>query len=282
MTDSQPIDRVNALPLIARVRTELLRVLESLSDEAWDMPTVCEGWSVRDVAVHILGDDVGILSNMRDGDGQYYEFESWEGLVAFIDAQNDRWVQAGRRISRRLLIDLLRFTGEQVFEVLAALDPDELAGPIGWAGDDPDPRWLHIAREYTEYWMHHQHICEAVGLTSLKGARYMDALLRTFVHALPHTYREVAAPRETIVEVNFTGEGGSRWHLIREAEGWHLAAYVPLRPQATITLSVDAAWRLFSRNRPIETLRPEVRMSGDLLLGEPFMRTMTFIGPDSA
>mgnify|MGYP001473010431 CR=1 FL=1 len=54
--------------LFAPMRAELLRVLHGLSDEEWDLPTACTGWSVRDVALHILGDDMGLLSGLRDSD----------------------------------------------------------------------------------------------------------------------------------------------------------------------------------------------------------------------
>lgn len=75
-------------------------------------------------------------------------------LVNYINAQNALWVSAARRLSRRLLIELLRYTGQ------------------------------HLARELTEYWTHHQHIWDAVGRNSLKEPRYMQPVLATFVHAL--------------------------------------------------------------------------------------------------
>ena len=41
----------------------LLELLSGLSPAEWEQPTVCAGWSVRDVALHLLGDDVGMLSS---------------------------------------------------------------------------------------------------------------------------------------------------------------------------------------------------------------------------
>jgi uncharacterized protein (TIGR03083 family) len=41
----------------ARVRTErtrLLEVLDGLDDDQWRMPSLCAGWSVRDLVVHVL------------------------------------------------------------------------------------------------------------------------------------------------------------------------------------------------------------------------------------
>jgi uncharacterized protein (TIGR03083 family) len=38
-------------------REEILSFLRSLSPEQWNVPSLCEGWRVRDVAVHLLVDE---------------------------------------------------------------------------------------------------------------------------------------------------------------------------------------------------------------------------------
>ncbi|WP_456848185.1 maleylpyruvate isomerase family mycothiol-dependent enzyme [Geodermatophilus sp. SYSU D00742] len=35
-------------------RTRLLRVLDGLDEEQWDTPSLCAGWTVRDLVVHVL------------------------------------------------------------------------------------------------------------------------------------------------------------------------------------------------------------------------------------
>ena len=50
-------------PLLA----SLLDLLGSLSPEEWTTPNACGAWSVHEVALHLLGDDIGILSRQRDG-----------------------------------------------------------------------------------------------------------------------------------------------------------------------------------------------------------------------
>ncbi len=269
------IQPVLVVDLIPEVRQELLHILASLTDEEWNKPTVCEGWSVRDVALHILGDDMGLLSNMRDHDGRYFPFNGWDELVAYINAQNDLWVNAMRRLSRKLLIDLLDYTGQQIHTLFLAIDLSSMGGPIGWAGDQPDPMWLHLARELTEYWTHHQHICDAIGRESLKEARYMQPVLATFVHALPKTYKQVDAPVDTLIKVVITGYG--EWHLVRESDGWELYSDTDLPAASTITLDADTAWRLFTRNQDIEVLKPYITVNGDVRLGEILLKTVSII-----
>jgi uncharacterized protein (TIGR03083 family) len=268
MTEPTPLQPLIVAHLFPEMRAELLRVLETLTDQQWEQPTVCEGWTVRDVALHLLGDDVGFLSGLRDQDGQYGSFERWEDLVAFINAQNDLWIRAARRISRRLLISLLAFTGPQCHAFAASLDPYEPAGPVGWTGNESDPTWLHIAREFTEHWLHHQHICEAVGTTSLKDRRFMQPVLHTFVYALPRAYRETAAPVNSLVRFQITGEGRGEWHLIREPDAWGLYAGSDLTPTSTVILDEDTAWRLFTRGLDKDMIRQRAVIEGDAALGE--------------
>ena len=122
----QPLGPVLTVDLFPEERSSLIEALEQLTDEEWSRPTVCEGWSVKDVALHVLGGDIANISRRRDGhilDGT--EFESWDALVAFLNDWNQRWVEVARRTSPRLLIDLLRQTGEDLHRYFA--DTKQLA-----------------------------------------------------------------------------------------------------------------------------------------------------------
>ncbi|HKF56950.1 MAG TPA: hypothetical protein VKJ45_15935, partial [Blastocatellia bacterium] len=50
-----------------KLRLSLIEVLSSLSNEEWASPTVAPRWSVKDIGLHLLGGDLGILSRPRDG-----------------------------------------------------------------------------------------------------------------------------------------------------------------------------------------------------------------------
>lgn len=263
--------------LFPEMRTELLSILESLTDAEWNLPTACEGWSVRDVAQHILADDLGLLSNLRDHDRQYGHFDRWEDLVAYINAQNDLWVKTTRRISRRLLMTLLAATAQQWHDFILTLDLHKMAGPVGWTGNDSDPMWLHLARELTEFWMHHQHICEAAGRNSLKSARFMDPMLSTFAQALPHTYRNTQSPVDTLVKFVMTGKGGRSWFIVREAPMWKLYAETDLMPTSVVSLDTDTAWRMFTKGLDRDAVRERATIEGDLALGEIALSTVAII-----
>jgi uncharacterized protein (TIGR03083 family) len=108
----RPPDPVSTLGLFPEERAHLLDLLMGLREEQWKAPTPCPGWSVKDVALHLLGDDLGLLSRMRDGFTQPSPGED-RGLVEFINRLNEQWVLGTRRLSHRVLCDLLRFSGDQ-------------------------------------------------------------------------------------------------------------------------------------------------------------------------
>jgi uncharacterized protein (TIGR03083 family) len=273
----RPCSALDLRPLFPELRAELLRVLASLSDEQWQAATACESWSVRDVAQHIFADDCGYLSRHRDNDGITFVTNSWDELIGLINQQNDTWVRATRRLSRLMLMNFLQTTGEEMADYLATVHLDAIGSPVSWAGKSAAPMWLQIAREYTEYWMHHQHICEGAGINSLKTRRYLHPALSTFIYALPRTYQDFPAPENTVVAFQLTGEAADIWYLIKEAEAWALYDDTDLEPEATVTMPEDAAWRMFTKGIDTVTLQKASQITGKQALGSQLLKTVAIL-----
>jgi uncharacterized protein (TIGR03083 family) len=280
---------VEALPPIVVVdlfpgeRDSLLRLLGGLSAAQWATPTVCPGWSVHDVALHLLGVDIANLSRRRDRfDAPGFatpgtDLARWEHLVAAINRWNEGWVGAARRISPRLLCDLLRFTGAALHEYFAGLDLAALGGPVSWAGPDPAPVWLDIAREYTERWVHQQQIRDAVRQPGLTERRWLAPVLDTFARALPHTLRGVAAPEGASVRLVIAGDAGGEWVAVRANGAWALTADAGPAPDAAVTLDQDVAWRLFTKGLSKERALRHARREGDPTLAGKVLEMVSVI-----
>jgi uncharacterized protein (TIGR03083 family) len=105
----EPILVVDLFPL---ERAALLELLRSLDATAWEHETVCPGWAVRDIAAHLVADDLGRLSRQRDG----YRPEGRRGaerLASFVDRQNAEWVRAMRGMSPTVITSLLEVGGRE-------------------------------------------------------------------------------------------------------------------------------------------------------------------------
>jgi uncharacterized protein (TIGR03083 family) len=270
----QPVLTANLFP---EMLTELLNLLKSISDEEWQQPTVCEGWSVKDVALHLLGVEVGNLSRRRDGHKLSQNVNTWGELVAVVNDSNQQWVESGRRISNRLLLDLLDLTGTQMAAYFASLDPYAMGGPVSWVGPKPAKVWVDIAREYTERWHHQQHIRDALGKPGLKQPRYFAPVLQAYMLAMPHTYRDVVAPDNTSVAVTIRGAGGGSWVITSLGGTWRLYTGQVEVAEARISLTDDLAWRLFTRGVKREAARDQMRFEGDPHLREVLMEMVTII-----
>jgi uncharacterized protein (TIGR03083 family) len=263
--------------LFPEILTELVRLLSSLSAEEWQKPTVCAGWSVKDVALHLLGGEIGNLSRRRDGHAQSTSISSWQDLVTFVNDWNQGWVKTTQRISPRLLIELLEFTGVQLCVYFRSLDPFALGGSVSWAGPERAPVWLDLAREYTERWHHQQHIRDAAAKPGLKEPRYMAPVLSAFAWALPHTFRSIPAAEKTAVTLTITGASGGQWSVLRVGQEWKLYQGKPDHPDAEVMLDQDIAWRLFTRGLAQQAAREQMSVSGDQALGLKVLEMVSII-----
>lgn len=252
------MERVETAHLFSELHGELLRLLESLSPQDWTRPTVCAGWTVKDVAAHILDTQLRLVSMGRDGfrpEGR--KIQGYRDLVDFLNELNAQWVKAFRRVSPQVLVAMLRDSGEQLTEYVTQLDPDGPAlFPVAWAGEEVSQQWFDTGRNYTEYWHHQQQIREAVGAEGLVGVRWLGPVIALFVRAIPLAYQGQAGGRLT---VEITGEAGGVWVFdVGSAE-------------ARVRLSDDTAWRLFTKGISRDLARSRVEVFGDAEMGERFL-----------
>jgi uncharacterized protein (TIGR03083 family) len=256
----------------------LIDLLSGLSSEEWNLPVHAGEWTVKDLAQHLLGDEINILSGKRDG---YTEMlaptNSWAELVDLINRRNGQWVQATRRLSPRLICELLRITGEQVNAYYRQVDLYAMGGPVSWAGPGPAPVWLDIAREFTERWHHQQHIRDAVGQPGLVDRFFLSPVLDAFAHALPRAFQKVISPEGTIISLTVTGEAGGSWSTKSEQGYWKLYRGKPDYADAEVELAQDTAWRLFTKGITKEKAREQTVLLGDRVLGEKLLEMVSII-----
>jgi len=175
------------------------------------------------------------------------------------------------------LIELLDFVGEKAYEYLRSLDPFEIGGSISWAGPEPQPVWLDIAREYTERWHHQQHIRDAVKKPGLKDAKFFSPVLETFMRALPYTFRHVSEPDGTSITLSVSGDSGGQWTLLREKGRWGFYQGTTMEPDTEIILEEDIAWRFFTRGIEKDGARKHITIKGNKNIAEPVFEMVSII-----
>ena len=252
-------------PLLQPLREALVDVLSDRSDSAWQTP-VTDQWTVADTVAHLLGDDLGRLARTRDGHHAPGPSED-ETFEQYIDRLNLEWVLAARRLSPRLLVELLAHTGKQVRALWAGHDLDEPSEAVSWAGVDRAPLWLDMARDYTEYWVHQAQVREALGEPLLDEAKFLEPVVSTFLRALPHTLRDlVPIEEQTTLTIEVTDLTPGDWHLKADAEGWRFVTAVG-HADTTVTWDADTVWRLGCRMIDPPTARARATVDGDVEVG---------------
>jgi uncharacterized protein (TIGR03083 family) len=275
----KPIEPIYVVELFPPLSRELLTVLKSLTPTDWARPTICSPWSVKDVAAHLLGGNLGRLWNRTEVlTPAEKPLPDYDELVSLINRDNELWVQAAQRISPEVLIEFLDLTDRHLYDHFRNLDQEDLARiTVAWASNDLPPNWFDIAREYTEKWLHQQHIRDAIHQPLLNGQVWLSPVLDTFIRGLPRTFRNMKVKDGTSVSIQITGESGGEWSLVSEDFHWRL--FVGRDPQATCRVQIDQdlAWRLFTRGITREDARRKVRIDGNQALGEQVLEMVSIM-----
>jgi uncharacterized protein (TIGR03083 family) len=239
--------------LFAPLHAELIALLRGLTPDEWNAPTVAGEWTVKDVAGHLLDTNLRRLSLHRDRHDR-------APFTSFNDI-NQTGVAFTRRLSTNMLIDQLERYGEQLNEFFASLDPFAPAKwGVSWAGEEESQNWFDVAREFTERWHHQQQIRDAVGRPPLH--EYLAPVVDTFVRAVPFTYRDVSGT--VVLRID-----QAVWSLVEGA----LYEGEASDPVTAVTLTGDAAWRIFTRQK----IDPKARVEGDARLAEPLLKMLAIV-----
>src|SRR5215203_4198237 len=255
---------VDLRPLFPRERAELLDILRSLTPEEWQLPTVCAGWSIHDIALHLLNGDLRFIAGHRDGyrsphGPQVQPLYGRAEVTALVDEINNRWIDGTRWVSPRQVIDQLEQSGIEYAETMAAFDMDALGIPVDWIQPGPAPAWMDVAREFTERWIHQQQIRDAARRPLLNDRWALYPVFDTFMLALPHALRDVAAPPGANVHLTVRGEAGCTWIVRKTPDCWEFGSDRGVEPFASVSLDQDTAWRLYTKGIALTDALPNIQ-----------------------
>jgi uncharacterized protein (TIGR03083 family) len=161
------IDRPEARILAEEEFRRFAALCASFMDDEWAMPTDCVGWTVRDVALHVLGS--------ADAQASTKEFlhQFARGIPVNRQIESHHWVDGINELQIR---ERRGLAADDVVAQLTAVGPDAVAGrwrtpapirhlplpigpPVGWKG-----LWYLLDVGFTrDVWAHRIDLCEATG-----------------------------------------------------------------------------------------------------------------------
>jgi uncharacterized protein (TIGR03083 family) len=266
--------------LLRRVDEKLIELLGSLEPNEWDLQTIAPLWKVRDVAAHLLDTTLRKLSMVRD---QCYveavNIRSRQDLLTLVNRLNREGVAVYRRLSPRVLIDMMKDACEQSARFHESLDPFAPAAfAVSWAGEESSLNWFDTARELTERWHHQQQIRLATNRPGIMTPELYHPVLDCFVRGLPHTYRDVDAPLGTALLLEISGECGGRWFLSRGSTQWDFVSRADRDFASRVIIPEALAWRLFTKGVDRNSARAQIEVEGDRDLGEKVLHLTAIVG----
>jgi uncharacterized protein (TIGR03083 family) len=284
MSDLTPLEPLITAHLFPTLDGRLIELLRSLKPDDWERPTIVRGWTVKDVAAHLLDTQLRKLSFGRDGytPSPPPVIESDGDLIPFINRLNAEGVAVYRRLSPPVLIAWMEQTSREAASYYASLDPLAPARfGVSWAGETVSANWFDVARELTERWHHQQQIrlalAEPEGLRAIMTPELYHPVLDCFMRALPFHYRSMSAPPGSVVRISVSGDCGGDWHLSR-ADSWVLTSAPAGTIVAAVTIPEEIAWRIFTKGIAHEDAREHVRVTGDATLGEHVLSLVAIVG----
>jgi hypothetical protein len=166
--------------------------------------------------------------------------------------------------------DLTRFIFANQFCLsIKTLKPFENAVfSVAWAGQETSPNWFHIAREYTEKFLHQQQIRDAVGKQDIMTKGLFYPFVDTFMFAFPHTFRNISVENGTVVSIEVSTDIGGIWSIVKTDKGWELDKSENLDAHTKVIIDPDTVWKLFSKSWKPEQVADKVKITGNIILAK--------------
>ncbi len=271
-----PIQTLHLFPKLDQLLLELLR---SLSPEDWEKPTIAPLWNIKDIATHLLDGNLRSLSMLRDG---YFgespgEINGYQDLVKYLNRLNSDWVKGMKRLSPKVMIQILESSGKEYIEFLNTLEPFEKATfSVAWAGESESQNWFHIAREYTEKWHHQQQIRLAVGKEEILYAKvFYDPFLQTSLRALPFHYRDLKGQEGEVIQVTVEGDSSWNWTIVYNSDSWKRIENPTAKPVSQVIIPAQIAWRIFTKGISKIEAKSNLTITGKQEYGEKILDMLT-------
>ena len=190
--------------LLDDLRAEHDELVQIVAEADLGLKVPAEPWDIRDTASHLMvGDAKGLLA-ASDPDGFAAELPQ---VLADPTGYLDRWLDAGRGLSRDQLVAQWHEGFERMVAAFAQLPPGT---KVPWYGPPMSPLSFATAR-LMEYWAHGQDVVDALGITRqpterLKHIAHLGVRTRGFSYAV----RGLPVP-EGEVRVTLKAPDGSSW-----------------------------------------------------------------------
>jgi uncharacterized protein (TIGR03083 family) len=215
------------------------RVVRPQPPSAYDAPTACPGWSVRDVLSHLLGFEMLVQgSPVPPHDGPWPEY-----VRNPIGELNEAFVSVYRGEPGIEVLDRFRDISAKALQNLRGLD-DDAWEKVGWSPEGERPYHRFQETRVLDSWIHLQDIRDALLEPADDHGVAEEIVVNRFEAALPFVLgKKMKAPEGTVININLTGRLARTIFLeVRDGRAVALAT-CEVAPDLELTTPIAVFWR---------------------------------------
>ena len=183
-------------------QTERLNaILSSLDEHQWESPSLCPGWSVSDVVLHLAQTEEGVVATVEGRD-----LPNLPDGGETVDEVVDRWLRSesgARPAEIHARWDRAR---RAALEALRNADP---AVPVIWIAAPLRPRTLATTR-LSEHWIHTMDIAEPLGIPN-PDTDVLKDIAWLAVKTVPYAFGRAGRDDPPTVRAELTSPSGEPW-----------------------------------------------------------------------
>ena len=208
-------------PTILRVVREQSEIMFALAEKpgAWDAPTACEGWAVKDVIAHIVDTTEGYFRSFelaRSGE----QAPDPHGLLSMAELAN-AGAEALHDLPQSELMARARKDRDEILALLDALTEDEWGGLIAthsYMG--PVPAFIYAGGQLMDYGVHTWDIRQGAGACHAMDGDAADLLVPFMPIIWQNTVKPGVVAEPVTVGVRVSGRNAVEWRMTAGPDGF--------------------------------------------------------------
>jgi uncharacterized protein (TIGR03084 family) len=178
-------------------------MLGPLDEASWARPSLCAGWTVADVVLHLAQSEEMVAASPRSEP----QAARWpEGGGSTIDEVVEDWVSAQRGAAPRKVLERWRAATRAAVRALREAGPDDR---FPWATVPLKARTLATTR-LAEHWIHANDIAKPLGVAYPDTERLWH-IARLAHRTVPYAFARAGRDDPPSVRVELSAPGEAEW-----------------------------------------------------------------------
>jgi uncharacterized protein (TIGR03083 family) len=267
------------IELLASVWSSIGDLCRGLDAAAWERPTDCPGWSVKDNVAHMIGTERMLLGEQPTASATPDAADAADAphVRNDIGRLNEQWVESYRSLSGPDVLAAFDDVTARRLETLRAMTAEQWDAE-GFTPEGPGPYRQFMAIRVFDCWFHEQDIREALDLPGDLEGPVADHSIARIERGLPYVVgKKAATPQGSTVVFDVRGEPRVVVPVAVEGRAAVLDT-VPTEPTVRLSMERRAYARLAGGRWTGERALAEQRVDieGDRELGERIVANMAF------